>query len=89
MSIPFHPASRSNGESARDAAWRRRATRLVVAAVVLFGSVTLAMTAVAQGLPAAEGAELQASAEPLVSHNPIPTKNLLQVIRDGGALIRV
>ncbi|MBP90275.1 MAG: biopolymer transporter ExbB [Planctomycetaceae bacterium] len=44
-------------------------------------------TAVAQDIPSSNVAEIDAPVEPLVSANPIPTKNLLQVIRDGGALM--
>ena len=62
--------------------------RSAVVLTLLMVSLTLPAAAPAQSLPVTQGQGDSATvAIPLVVENPIPTKNLLEVIRDGGPLM--
>jgi len=86
MSTLFDPRSASGllAASGQQRA-RRLAARLLLAVAMLSWFASFASVALAQQTPPTDATA--APARPVVHDNPIPTKNLLQVIRDGGALM--
>lgn len=66
---------------------RSHASKLLLAMAMLSCLASVETVGLAQEMPPPEATEMEDPVAPLVSNNPIPTKNLLQVIRDGGALM--
>lgn len=87
MSTFFNSPTKTTVQSRSGPLRRCHTARLALAVVMLSWFAVVETTAVAQDIPSSNVAEIDAPVEPLVSANPIPTKNLLQVIRDGGALM--
>lgn len=85
MSTLFDPRSASGLLASCSQQRARLAARLLLAVAMLSWFATFASVALAQQTPPTDSTV--APARPVVHDNPIPTKNLLQVIRDGGALM--
>ena len=66
---------------------RSQISKLALAVAMLSCLAMFETPAFAQDSAPPTASESEAPVRPLVSDNPIPTKNLLQVIRDGGALM--